>query len=173
MARKRKQPASTYTGYRRICDAVGMPYGTPIIDATEDLELTVTKADVRKAKPKDPRNCGYAQALCRTLGVTNVAVTRHSTLVVGKKDRKDTIFRYRTTDDMRLLLSRFDLNGRMPEHTIVVKAPTGSYRRDARNEHDAEYRQRVKDGTHTPQPKEHFNTDPLEQLRPILSAMPR
>lgn len=169
-----RKPRKTAFGYVAIAKELGLDPDIPVLDATEDLQITVTKADLRKAKPEDAHSCGYAMAICRQLGVTDVWVYRHTTLVLSTLRGKPVLYRYLTTDDMKLQLNRYDLNKRMPEHSVVAKAPTGSYTMERKRERARDYARAVKSGERVPRARtKEYLFDPLHHLRPRMEIRPR
>lgn len=148
---------------------MGYPDDTPVVDAKKDLDFTVTKADVVRAKPRQPDSCGYANAICRVTGAPHVLVHRFTTLVAGTDKRgKDVIYRYISSDTMRLVMSKFDITSKMDEHTITLKAPKGSYSLDRRVTYERELLRKKRSGEHKVKPRTEEYVWQSRVLRPQL-----
>lgn len=167
MARPKQTGAHTI-----LCELFGTPKGTKVIDAVQDMDITVTKQDVRRATPKDPTNCGYARAICRQTGAAKAEVYRGSTYLLTERDGAPVILRYQTNDDMRVILSRFDLNKRMAEHTIKLRAPKGTQTLKELRKRNVRYREAIKNGEHVPEPRGPQDKRVIASLRPTLMSMP-
>lgn len=105
------------------------PKGLPIIDATEDLVVTVTAADVRKAVPMSPTKCALANAACRMKGVARAQFNKAITyLVFG-----DKILRFETPESATREMVAIDRGGAFAEGEYVLKRVSKSNRLDRDN----------------------------------------
>lgn len=138
-------------GRNHICKVMGLPKGTPIMDAKDDVEVRVRMSDARRAAPKDPASCGYALALVRTTGVENVRVYRNTTLMEGTDSKGNpVILRYKNPPEMRAILGRFDAGKGMPAHEVTLIAPTGKYLLVRERAIKRVYRAKIDSGEHVP-----------------------
>ncbi len=158
----------TIGAHKYLREKLSVPDDTPIVDAKQDLPITVMRQDVRWATQKEPSNCGYARAICRETGARKSVVYRTSTYLLTEREDKPVVLRYLTNDDMRVFTKHFDRTGRMAEHEVTLKAPRTSQRLPNKRKRDAEYKAKVKSGEHVivprgPQEKKH-----LRNLRPRL-----
>lgn len=148
-----KESVPVYHGGRNhICKVMGLPFGTPIMDAKGDIDIRVRMSDARSAAPKDPGSCGYAKALIRTTGVQNVRVYRNTTLMEGTDNKSNpVIYRYKNPPEMRAILGRFDAGKGMPSHEVTLKAPRGKYLLVRERAIKRIYEAKIRSGEHVPQ----------------------
>lgn len=97
----------------------------PLIDATKDLVLTVTAADIKGASRKDQNECAAAHALCRQGHFRSAQVHKGRTYI---EQRNGMWLRYMTPDDLHKELLIFDRGGRMEPGDFILKAPKGVQR---------------------------------------------
>ena len=79
--------------------------GLPIVDATTDLKLSITKADVQGSRKKDPSKCAAAQALSRTFK-TEAKVFMSRTYI--KSPDKKSWLRFITPEPIAREITSFD-----------------------------------------------------------------
>lgn len=170
MAKMPRQRLSTNETLKNLADKFGIPYDTPLVDAVQDLPgVKVTRQDVRWATPKEPTNCGYARAICRTTGATKSAVYRHSTYLLTERDGAPCVVRYQTHEDMRVYTKHFDRTGRMAEQEVTLRAPCQSMGLAYKRKHDEDYKKRVASGEHVIKPRGAQSRAPVRGLRPRLA----
>jgi hypothetical protein len=98
--------------------------GMPVKDAKKSLVLTITTADVRTGKGKEPRTCAAARALCRQEHVPE-AIVHLSRVYVRKGDQW---LRYGTPQSMRSEIVAFDRGGTFETGTYTLPALQPSVR---------------------------------------------
>lgn len=100
--------------------------GLPMVDASEDLNLSITPADIRRAikNRKDPNNCAAAEAIKRQEICKDVAVYMSRTYV---KD-KDRWVRYVTPSAISREVTSFDRGSEFEPGDYTLKAPSPSNR---------------------------------------------
>ena len=103
----------------------GQAEGYPIRDARKDLVITVTKNDIKSAKPEDSYACAAAHALCRDPKYKKAKVTKNVTYVLLTNGWWE---RYITPADLYVELIVFDRGGRMEPADYKLTAPKGSMR---------------------------------------------
>lgn len=139
-------------GRGHICKIMGVPSGTPIVDAKDDILIKVRMSDARKATPKDPAHCGYAIALVRSTEYENVRVYRNTTLMEGKDSKGNpVIYRYKNPAEMRAILGRFDAGKGMPSHDVTLLAPKGSALLTRERAIKRVYAAKIATGEHVPE----------------------
>ena len=102
---------------------VSMYKGLPLVDATKDLEICVTKNDVSESKKNDPSNCAAANAIKRILH-TDVEV--HISRVYVKNENKNCWIRFLTPNSISREVTSFDRGASFEPGTYVIKAPSTS-----------------------------------------------
>jgi hypothetical protein len=89
-------------------------------DATKNLQLEITKIDIRHAKPLDPENCAAACALKRQ-GFAEAVVMRSTTYVnKGSKASPDWV-RYATPASLAREIVALDRGGRVEPGTFMMQ----------------------------------------------------
>jgi ribosomal protein L25 (general stress protein Ctc) len=157
-----------------LCDVLGVPRNTSIVDAVQDLDINVTKRDVREATPRNPLNCGYACAIRRQTGAPAAAVMRGQAYILIERDEKPVILRYNTNGDMHTMLTTFDVAGVMAEHEVTLRAPSPKSTLKAKRKYNKEYRAAVAAGERTPEgygPQKKLPKKVIKAMRPRLSQM--
>lgn len=106
-------------------------HGLKRVDAKKPLLVTVKTGDIRKAKKKDPQNCGFAQA-CRRENPKAEAVFffRSSAWVQEGK----TIKRYLLPTSMQKEIVAFDRGAPFDPGHYELKAPSPSNTLEAQHE---------------------------------------
>lgn len=107
---KRRRVAPTYKGL-------------PLVDASGDMEICVTKQDVSMSKKNDPANCAAANAIKRT--IKTEAEVHISRVYVKHKNRW---VRFMTPESVSREITSFDRSAIFEPGTYVLKAPTKSNR---------------------------------------------
>jgi hypothetical protein len=97
---------------------------SPLKDATRDLVLHITEADIRGAKRGDNSNCAAAHALCRQ--EKNFKAARVSKTKTYVFQRDGTMLRFITPGSLYTELMIFDRGGRMEAGDFILQAPKGS-----------------------------------------------
>lgn len=97
--------------------------GLPLIDATKDLEICVTKSDVSRSRKNDPSNCAAANSLKRVLE-TEVEVHISRTYV---KEGKKWV-RYITPQSVQREITSFDRGSSFEPGEYNLKAPSKACR---------------------------------------------
>lgn len=159
-----------FTKHEAICIELGVPFDTPVSDAKKDLDITVEAIDIRRAKTRDPQNCGYANAICRQTGAPKAAVRRYATYVLTERYGKPHILRYITHEDARIILSRFDRTGKMVTHEMTLKAPPPSQQLEVKREHMRRYHKAVAAGEREVTPTGPQVRPKIKNLRPRLGT---
>lgn len=95
-----------------------------MIDATNSIELEVTLADIRKAKPLDPTCCAVAQALKRQ-GFCQAIVMRSTTYINMGSLASPSWIRFATPNSLQRELIALDRGGRFEpgDYTINPHSP--------------------------------------------------
>lgn len=100
--------------------------GLPLIDATSDMEICVTKSDVSKSRKNDPLNCAAANAIKRIMH-TDAEVHISRTYV---KDGDKRYIRFLTPSSISREITSFDRSSIFEPGTYNLKAPNASARLD-------------------------------------------
>jgi hypothetical protein len=95
----------------------------PVKDATKDIILTVTEADIKGAKRRDNAACAAANALCRQEHYKQAKVFKTKTYVQMKDG---TWLRFITPKSLYIELMVFDRGGKMEATEFRIAAPTGA-----------------------------------------------
>jgi hypothetical protein len=99
--------------------------GLPVVDADEDMTLTVTPSDVAGSKKADPADCAAARSLKRTLHAeARVYLTR---TYIKTEDGKAWV-RFLTPMSVGREIVSFDRGSQFECGTYVVKAPVSTQR---------------------------------------------
>src|SRR6266852_4227109 len=97
--------------------------GLPLVDATKDLEICVTKHDINKSSKNDPTNCAAANAAKRILH-TDVEV--HISRTYIKKNKK--WIRFNTPHSVGREITSFDRGAAFEPGTYILKVVPKSNR---------------------------------------------
>jgi len=97
----------------------------PVRDATRDLILHITEADIKGSKRADNDHCAAANALCRQEHFKSARVHKNVTYVMNKDG---TVTRYRTPKSLYMEIMIFDRGGRMEPGEFKLQAPKGTLR---------------------------------------------
>jgi hypothetical protein len=94
----------------------------PVKDATRDLVLHITEADIKGAKRRDNNDCAAAHALCRQEGFKAARIYKTMTYVFN---RDGSATRYCTPKSLYIEMLIYDRGGRFApgEHKLI--APRG------------------------------------------------
>lgn len=95
--------------------------GLPLVDATKDLDICVTKLDVSKSRKNDPSNCAAANATKRILK-TEVEV--HISRVYVKDNKKRQWVRFLTPHSVSREITSFDRGASFEPGNYTIKAPS-------------------------------------------------
>ena len=95
----------------------------PLRDATRDLVLHVTSADIKGATRGDNGDCAAAHALCRQEHFVAARVHKTKTYV---RHKDGSMSRYITPAGLYTELCIFDRGGRMEAGDFILAAPKGS-----------------------------------------------
>lgn len=107
--------------------------GDKVVDATQDLEISITKNDVTNSRKKDPNNCAAARAIKREYKCKEVAVFLSRTFV---KNRNKWV-RYITPASISREITSFDRGASFEPGEYSLKRPCDAqklgYRPGGRN----------------------------------------
>jgi hypothetical protein len=100
----------------------------PYEDATEDLEINVTRTICSAATARDPFNCAASLAIRTVLGrqVRACEVLRN----VVKVELRKSWRRYRTSTALKEAITTYDRTGQFPEGKYILKAMPHSWQLD-------------------------------------------
>jgi hypothetical protein len=113
--------------------------GMPVVDATEDIEINITAADVRNSKKKDPGGCAAAVAGKREL---HTPVKVFLSRVYVKNPKKAEWVRFITPSSVAREIVSFDRSSLFEPGEYKFKAPGKTARlgydtrRRPNNDHD-------------------------------------
>jgi hypothetical protein len=93
--------------------------GWPLVDASEDLEIEVTKSDVLSSKKGDPHNCAAAVATKRQL---KAEVEVHISRTYVKDNKHKRYIRFLTPESIRREITSFDRSAIFEPGEYVLKA---------------------------------------------------
>lgn len=106
---------------RKHCKDARMYKGLPLVDATRDMELRVTKNDVKFAKKNDPRNCAAAVCISR---IMKTEAEVHISRTYIKADNK--WIRFITPPAIGREITSFDRSAIFESGDYTLKAPPQS-----------------------------------------------
>jgi len=115
-----KNKRKVYTKYK-----ARLYKGFPLVDATQDLEIEITKGDVSKADKKKPENCAAAVACKRML---NTEVEVHISRTYVKDNKRQCWIRFLTPESVGREITSFDRGSSFEIGTYNLKAPTAAVR---------------------------------------------
>jgi hypothetical protein len=104
-------------------------HGLKMVDAKQDLMITLRENDIHDGKVKSPQHCAFACAVTRQVAHVADAYFFRSTAWLRKTD--DTLERYTLPNSVRQEITAFDRGGKMMPGPFVLKAPVGSNKRGA------------------------------------------
>lgn len=90
-----------------------------VVDAKEDLEVTVTIADIKHSKQKDMNGCAMALACKRELEPDLVVASRAQLYVITKHKA----IRYTLSEAVRREITSFDRGAAFTPGDYVIRAP--------------------------------------------------
>jgi len=99
--------------------------GLPLVDASKDLEICVTKNDVSTARKNDPSKCAAANAIRREMK-TEVEV--HISRTYVKDNKKKVWVRFLTPNSVGREITSFDRAAIFEPGTYNLKAPSPGQR---------------------------------------------
>jgi hypothetical protein len=113
---------------RKSKNKPSMYKGLPLVDANDDLEVEITKADVLAAKRKAPNSCAAAKALSRSLHTEAEVHISRTYLRKGNKWIK-----FITPSSIAREITSFDRSSIFEPGDYTLKAPSvrmrlGTYR---------------------------------------------
>ena len=125
--------------------------GLPMVDATEPLRITISKADARTGKRLDPNNCVFAKA-CKRLFGSQVVLFLRGQAYVELTDSKglSKVYRYYFSPLVKEQIAVFDKTGTPPEGGFVLSPPSPSRKLATMRERQREYSEDVRLGRRTP-----------------------
>ena len=94
--------------------------GLPLIDATKDLKIKVTKPDVKAARKNDPSNCAAAIATKRQL---KAEVEVHISRTYVKDNKNKVWIRFLTPESVSREITSFDRSSIFELGNYILKAP--------------------------------------------------
>ena len=106
---------------------VRMYKGLPLIDATKDMEICVTKHDVSISRKNDPMNCAAANAIKRTTR-TEAEVHISRTYLLDKAKKR--WIRFITPESVSREITSFDRSAIFEPGDYVLKVPGPTQRLD-------------------------------------------
>lgn len=116
--------------------------GLKVIDARQDLTLTVAKGDIKQGTRREPRLCALAQCVARQEKTVN-------RVYVGRKTAhlfmRNEVLRYIVSKAAAEFLKAFDRGQKVSAGTYRLAKPTGSYTLAA-----AQERSKARPGCHKP-----------------------
>jgi hypothetical protein len=101
--------------------------GMDVVDANEELEVTITKRDIQLGKTKSAHECAAARALCREHHA-DAAIVHFSRAYIRKNDKW---YRYAVPPMLRSEVVAFDRGGRMEPGDYTLKPVQPTVRLDA------------------------------------------
>lgn len=103
--------------------------GLPIEDATAEMYVCVTPADIEAGNPRDPQHCVFAEACRRTLNAEAVVFLRTFAYVdvpTGPGTRK--VLRFQIPSPARKFIANYDADGSATVGTFTLKPPPSTDR---------------------------------------------
>lgn len=104
---------------------VRMFEGLPVVDGTKDIDISITPADVRNSKKKNPGECAAAVAGKREL---HREVKVYMSRIYVKDTKKKRWERYVTPGNMSTEIVSFDRGSEFTPGEYAFKAPTTGQR---------------------------------------------
>lgn len=101
--------------------------GDPVVDANEEIEVTITTRDVQLGKKKSAHECAAARALCREHHA-EAAIVHFSRAYIKKKG---TWYRYSVPPMLRSEVVVFGRGGNFAPGDYTLKPVTPTVRLDA------------------------------------------
>ncbi len=101
--------------------------GFPLVDSKNDLEICVTRADIKHSKKNDPTKCAASLSAQRKL---HTEVEVHISRVYVKDNKNKCWKRYLTPHSVSREITSFDRGSAFEEGVYNIKAPSPTQQLD-------------------------------------------
>ena len=127
--------------------------GLPVVDAKEPLRVFINQNDIRKAKPKDPTCCVYANA-CKRLYNSRAILFLRRTAFVDLPNAKGerVVNRFLLNKEVMERIERFDKTGEAHPGGFNLRAPHPKGTLEYVRKTSLERKARIRAGTHKVKP---------------------